>query len=342
VNTRHPVKASTFKLTLLAAVCLTPVSLTALDPTGLSLVFTPVLSGEDIYSLSDSAYQFPANYSPRDKMVYLTLRRWDLIFTGDRANVPQAQVDSENVNRLIPGPFNHIMVYMGKDSRGLAYAVELNTGGFDNSGGLRLICLGSDYGVIRHPEFQYLQDRRYLNRRWAMRFREDVLAQLKDAESVLLARIKSDLVLGFPYQLEFAHSGSLFDPKVHIIDDGFRGGAGCSDYWTTLFEQYADVCLKGVRLTAEELEAYFLTDPEGLQAYAPPEISPFSDPVSIAAIIGLGFYAVPDAPHVFPCDQSEETGLVLPSLIMESPMLEEIPAESLPFGLPSFVLEPGN
>lgn len=337
----RPVNGLPSRIALLAA-CLLSMPLQALDLGGLSRPFSPVLSGEDIHGLSDSAYRFPANYSPRDQTVYLSLRRWDVIFTGDRVNFPESEVDSENINRLIPGPFNHIMVYMGKDSRGLAYAVELNTGGFDDPGGLRLICLGSDYGVIRHPEFQYLQDRKLLNRRWAMRFREDVRARLQDAEAVLMARLKSDLVLGFPYELEFTHSGNLFDPKVHIVDDGLRGGAGCSDYWTAIFEQYADVCLKGVRMNAEELEAYFLTDPEGRQAYAPPEISPFNDPLSIAAIIGLGFYAVDDDPHVFACDGTQETGLVLPSLIMESPMLQEIPAESLPFRLPSFVLEHGQ
>lgn len=327
---------------LLAASCFIPGMLSALDPVKLSVPFTPVLAGEDILALRDSVYQFPANFSPREKTVYLSLERWDIIFTGDHVNMPGATVDSENINRLIPGPFNHIMVYMGKDSRGLAYAAELNTGGFDDPGGLRLICLGSDYGVIRHPEFQYMHDRRLLDRRWAMRFREDFRGQLTEAEDTLLARLKSDFVLGFPYQLEFSHSGSLFDPSVQIVDDGFRGGAGCSDYWTTLFEEYADLCMKGVRLSAGELEAYFLTDPEGQKAFAPPEISPFSDPLSIATIIGLGFHAVSDDPHVFPCDQSTESGLVIPSLILESPMLEEIRAGSLPVKLPSFFLQPSK
>jgi hypothetical protein len=100
--------------------------------------------------------------------------------------------------------------------------------------------------------------------------------------------------------------------------------------------------MKGVRMTAEELETYFLTDPEGQQAYAPPEISPFADPLTIASILKLGFYAVPDEPHVFSCDQSEESGLVIPARIMESPLLEEIPANHLPFRLPYFILETGN
>ena len=328
-----------YRLTRLASAFLLACPLQALDFGGLSRPFTPILSGEDIHGLNDNVYWFPANYSPRERTVYLPLRRWDIIFTGDRVNEPGYTIDSENINLLIPGPFNHIMIYMGKDSRGLAYAVELTTGGFDDPGGLRLICLGSDYGLIRHPELQYLQDRRQLNRRWAMRFQDDTRSQLENAEADLMARIKSDLVLGFPYQLEFSHSGSLFDPKVRIVDDGLLGGAGCSDYWTAVFEQYAGICLKGVRMNAEELEAYFLTDPEGQQAFAPPEISPFPDPISIATIIGLGFYAVNDDPHVFPCDGTQEAGLVLPSLIMESPILQEIPAQSLPFPVPSFVLE---
>lgn len=331
------------RLVLTVAGSLLPVTLPALDTAGLSMPFTPALAYEDIHSLRDAVYHFPANYTPREPTVYLPLKRWDIIFTGDHVNKPGELIDSENINRLIPGPFNHIMIYMGKDSRGLAYAIELNTGSFDDAeGGIRLVYLGSDYGVIRHPLFQYMQDRKLMDRRWAMRFRDDIRSQLEAASDVLLARLKSDLVLGFPYQLEFTHSGSLFDPEVRIVDDGFEGGAGCSDYWTTLFEEFAGVCMKGVRMTVEDLENYFLTDPEGQQAYAPPEISPFADPLTIATILGLGYYAVPDEPHVFSCDQSQESGLVIPALMMDSPMLEEIPAAHLPLDLPYFILKPGS
>jgi len=327
-------------LSLLLATVFLPVSSPGLDMERLSAPFRPILDETNLYDLIDTVYWFPANHAPADRTRYLALRRWDIIFTGDRANSPDDLVDSENINRLIPGPFNHIMVYMGKDVRGLAYAIELNTGSFFDDGGIKVICLGSDFGLLRHPETLHVHDRALMNRRWAKCFGPDYRQQLLAREPELLARLHSDLVFGFPYQLEFTHSGSLFDFEVLLVDDGFEGGAGCSDYWTTLFETYAGLCFKGVRLTPEELETYFLTDPEGLEAYAPAEISPFPGSLSIANIINLGYKAVADDPHVFSCDGTQEVGVVLPSLILENPFLEEAPSRLLPIPLPGIILRP--
>jgi hypothetical protein len=301
-------------------------SLQALSPQEL----TPVLGNVDLYHLRNQTYFFPANYSSEDSTIFLPLKRWDLIFTGDRVNHSADTVEWENTNDLIPGPFNHIIVYMGKDSSGLAYGVELNVLSLEQGGGISLICLGSDFGILRHPATTHLQDKRLINRRWARRFVDSAHDRILAHEEALLARVHNDMITGFPYQLEIEHSGNLLDRNIYLVDDGFEGGAGCSDYWTALFEEYAGLCFKNVRMTANELEDYFHNDSQGQLAYVPPEISPFPNRVLVRQLLDLGFRAISVSPHAHACDGSEESGLVLPYLIMENDMLKEIPRLNLP------------
>ena len=54
-------------------------------------------------------------------------------------------------------------------------------------------------------------------------------------------------------------------------------------------------------------------------------------------ILDIGFQVIPDQPHVFTCDKTEETGLVLPFLILQSDQLEDIPPLKLPFPLSWFL-----
>ena len=292
---------------------------------------TPVLGITDLYQLKDQVYYFPANYSIDDKTVFLPLRRWDLIFTGDHINQPNDTIDRENINNLIPGPFNHLMVYMGKDTSGLAYALELNILSLEQGGTLSLICLGSDFGILRHPDTSYIHDKNRMTNRWARRFVDSAYGQILMNEDLLLEKLHNDLIMGFPYQLEVQYSGNLLDRNIYLIDDGFEGGSSCSDYWTTLFELYADLCIKNARMGVEEIVDYFRNDPQGSLTYVPPEISPFQGTVSIRQILSLGFNVVINNSHVYSCDNTEETGIVLPFLIMQSDMLEEIPKLNLPF-----------
>lgn len=293
-----------------------------------------------VEELRDRTYFFPANRTETDPTVYLSLRRWDFLFTGDRLNEPDSPVDHENVNHLIPGPFNHLMIYMGKDAQGLAWALEVNTSSFTDPGGLRFLCMGSDFGLLRHPHDKHLHERERLTRRWAQRLRPDLRRRLIASQEELLRRLAADLALGMPYQLEFRHSGNPLDPVINLVDDGFTGGAGCSDYWTTLFEEVAQVCLPGSRMSAAELETYFREDPEGRMAYAPRSISPFASDLSIRHLIGLGFHAVDPRPHRYPCTGEQETGLVLPGRIMELDSLRPIPSFGPGVDLPHWQLQP--
>ena len=293
----------------------------------------PTSENVDLYELKDQTYYFPANYALNDKTVFLPLQRWDLIFTGDHINQIDDTVDRENINYVIPGPFNHVMVYMGKDSKGLAYAIELNLYSLEDGGRLSLICLGSDFGILRHPETQRIHDKRMMENRWAMRFIDTAYEQVRTHEDLLFSILQNDLATNFPYQFELQHSGQLWDPYIYLIDDGFEGGGSCSDYWTTLFEVYAGLCIKNVRMSVQEMVDYALNSPEGRLAYVPPEVSPFSNPVFVYQLLAMGFQIVPDEPHVYSCDGTEETGLVLPYLIMQSDLLEDIPELKLPFSV---------
>ena len=310
---------------------------------GLGDVFLPPLPMEKAAALRDRTYYFPANAEADGAVTILPLRRWDLIFTGDRLNAGHEDlVDHENINRIIPGPYNHLLVYLGKDARGLAYAAELNADAPDIAGGIRLLCLGSDFGFLRVPGGGHLVDRDRIDRRWAMRFREPERSRILAAGEDILRQLLEDHQSGFPYQLEYRHSGGMLDFEVFLVDDGRTGGAGCSDYWTSLWETRAGICLKGVRISADEASAYFLEDPEGRLAYAPVELSPFPVPVPLHELLNLGFRIIEDDAHVFPCDGLSETGLVLPSLLMANPRLEEIEPLALPWkgGLPGLEMIP--
>lgn len=292
---------------------------------------TPVLEKIDLYQLKDETYYFPANYSPDDKIVFLPLQRWDLIFTGDHINRIDDTMDLENLNHIIPGPFNHVMVYMGKDANGLAYAIELNVSSLEEGGGLSLICLGSDFGLLRHPGTRYIHDKSMMTRRWAMRLIDTAYEQLRIHEDLLFSKLHNDLVMSFPYQFEIEHSGNLWDRYIYLVDDGFEGGTSCSGYWMTLFEEYADLCIKNVRMSAQEMVEYALNSPEGSLAYVPPEMNPFPFPILFSQLLTMGFEIVPDEPHVYSCDGTEENGIVLPYLIMQSDQLREIPELKSPF-----------
>jgi hypothetical protein len=218
---------------------------------------------------------------------------------------------------------------MGKDTNGLAYAIELNALSLEQGGTMALICLGSDFGILRHPATSRIHDKRRMKNRWAMRLVSSALEQVRSNEDLLLSVLHNDLISGFPYEIEVQHSGNLWDPNIYFVDDGFEGGASCSDYWTTLFELYADLCMKHIRMGVDELVNYFQNDPQGRLAYAPLSMSPFPIQILIRQLLDMGFQAVSDAPHFYPCDGTEETGLVLPYLIMQSDRLEEIPRLNL-------------
>ncbi|HTR45187.1 MAG TPA: hypothetical protein VMH06_05700 [Thermodesulfovibrionales bacterium] len=284
--------------------------------------------------LSDEVYLMPANMNEEDETVFLPLRKWDIIFVGSMKPGVQTGAGPEFLSLLIPGKFDHILVYVGKDNNGNAYAEELNTDAIriENGqavviGGTRFMCLGKDFGEDPHPSGAQVLNRDFYGVRWAKTFRTEDRMRLLAADKALTDRVTADILGKYPYQLEFRYSGLslLVDRTLSLVDDGLRDGAGCADYWTNVFEDYAGLCMKGVRETAQQITDYYLHDPVGRTAYVPAYLNPLGTgdlPISLA--LSLGLRIVNDTPHRFSCDGTEETGLVLPDAIFESAAMQDI------------------
>ena len=300
----------------------------------------PVLSPDEIIRdarldlLGDEVYFMPANGHEEDRTVFLPLRKWDIIFVGSMKPGVKTGADPVMLSLFIPGRYDHILVYVGKDANGYAYAVELNTDDIRREGwqavavgGPRFMCLGRDFGESPHPSGAQVLSREFYGIRWAKTFRTEDRMRLIAADRALTERVTADIIGKFPYQLEFRVSGSnvLIDKTLVLVDDGLKNGAGCADYWTSLYEDYAGLCMKGVRETAQQITDYYLKDPVGRTAFLPAYLNPAgTGDLSIVLAFALGLRIVNDNPHHFSCDNTEETGLVLPEAIFESAAMEDI------------------
>lgn len=176
-------------------------------------------------------------------------------------------------------------------------------------------------------------DTSYYAVRWARTFREDVRAAILAHDAELTARVQQDMREGFPYQLEFdaqiaielVEGGFTLEAQLVLVDDGLENGAGCSDYWVNLLEEYAGVCFKGARMPADEILEYYRSDPEGQAAYIPADLNPLGDgPLAMSAALAMGIELTNDAPHRFSCDGTEESGLVVPVRVIASDLLADI------------------
>lgn len=284
--------------------------------------------------LGNEGYLFSAQRPVMDGNSQFLLRQWDFLFFGDQQDDPETPEDESATDALIPGVFNHMFVYMGRDKWGAAYGVELTES---------LSFEGQFLRIVKLPEFErpasgsenirlpiVTKDIERYSARWALRLTPEHIGKIAVAGSMVLQQIETDIRDGFPYQLEFKWSGDLKDKQIFLVDDGRDGGATCTDYWLSTLEMYADICIHGSRITAAELEDYFLYDPEGSKATIPDVLNPFPFPITVKALLGLGFYPVDPSPHLFSCDGSEETGLPIPDrLVEQSPDLIAIDAEDI-------------
>lgn len=267
--------------------------------------------------LLDEVYQFPAKPYSTHVTEYQPIRKWDVIFTG--GSTPGS--DSVSMVALaIPGAYDHMLVYLGKDARGYAYAAEMYPDSLKSGGDLRMLSLGQDYGENIHPSgaHTFSTNTHYEARRFSEAARQAILARNQD----LVRQITEDLLGNFPYQFEYRHSGSILDHVVYLVDDGRAGGTGCADYWTTLFEEVAGLCFYQSRMSAAGIRDYFLYDPEGSQVQIPAELNSFGFDMYVRELFQLGFYLVEDQPHQFRCGGNPESGLVLPSLMFQSSLFE--------------------
>ncbi len=283
------------------------------------------LPGALLEDIQDESYLFPATLKGSGKVVALPLQRWDFVFLGEKVDDPATPGDETLLNRLIPGNFRHILMYLGRDGLGRPCALEL------------IVAKAPYLRVVRFPEFEpiypsetipdlpvRIEDIRAYQNRWAKRLGEDELVKLRAAEEGIFARIASDIKTDIPYQMEYNWSGDFSDMEIELIDDGVANGASCTDYLLSLLEVNAGVCIHGSRITAAELEEYFRSDALGSESTIPDEWNPFPFPVTVADVLGLGYHPVDPPPHIFPCDQSSETGVPIPAHLIDSPQLNDI------------------
>lgn len=294
------------------------------------------LSDIQLEDLRDEIYLFPACWPETDRIVALPLKRWDFIFLGDQEDDLSTPQDESVTDKLIPGRFNHALVYLGRDDRGTPYGMEMTT---------NLQLEGPYLRIISFSEFEtsgpgsedlnlpiMTKDVWRYHARWAKRLDYQELCGLMAVEDGLFTQLQEDWNSGFSYQLEYIWSGDFRDKAIYLVDDGREGGSGCTDYWLSLLEEFGGVCIHGSRITADELEIYYRFDPEGSSTVVPEPLNPFSFPLTVKAILDMGFYPVDPPPHVFSCDNSTETGLPIPDRLLNySPQLVDIaPAPTVP------------
>ncbi|MEZ0328222.1 MAG: hypothetical protein ABWK15_01405 [Dissulfuribacterales bacterium] len=282
------------------------------------------------YELVDEPYLFPVRLPDKDAMGYLPLNRWDIMFMGEVLDDPSTPQNEALISQIIPGLFNHIAVYLGRDKDGQAYGMEMSPDFTHRSHELRLIRLPEYYELavpVEEDTGEPVQNKNLVRytARWAKRFAAEPLAQITAAEERLFAQIQANMEVNLPYQMEYYWSGSLFDRAIYIVDDGLKNGANCTDYWLSVFEEIAGICFNGVRMNAQEAKVYFQTDPVESNVYIPDFLNPFPTPLKISDLFSLGFYLVEPPPHVFVCDGSEEVGLPLPDKVFASHLLVDIP-----------------
>lgn len=304
----------------------------------------PSVTQEDIESLylidrlSSEPYYFPAK-KPGGIVEYQTLERFDLIFVGYDSSLNDKIEDAKALSQGIPGVYSHMLSYLGKDSDGFAYALEMNADkdksltisrkGLSVGGRLYVYCLGKDFNSKLCPEDRYIYGIESYDFMWAKRLKPELRSQILLKEDSILARIKQDLLESHPFQLPFQITLETPAIKtVSIINDGFENGSDCTSYYVSLFEAVAGVCLDEIHMRAKDLEFYYLNDSIGQQAVIPKRYNPFfEEDVSIKHLLGESGYSIVDnEPRKTQClDRRTFQGLSTPELVFNSPSLVDIP-----------------
>ena len=297
-----------------------------------------IVEGLAIEKLSNETYYFPALKPESNVYQYQPLKRFDLIFVGYDLNANHHVEGVKDLVLTIPGVYTHMLAYIGKDSEGFAYAVEMNAdkdksislgvNGLNVGGQLYVFCLGSDYGFKDCPQDKYIYGIESYDFMWAKRLKPSLRAQLMQAESQLMQAVKEDLQNAHPFQLQF-HLGveTSVSKQVPIVDDGRANGSDCSTYFTALFEEVAAVCLDDIRMSAKDWASYYLNHPLGQQAMIPQQYNPFGNQsMHIMDMLSTsGFSAVDNLPRQANCkDGRQVQGLTTPDLVFNSPSLIDV------------------
>lgn len=293
-----------------------------------------ISTNHEVQLLTNSVYHFPAIDPAARTTTFQALERFDLIFAGHDLD---DNSDSEQLSlaSIIPGTYTHMLAYIGKDSQGFAYGVEMNStadqsysfglGGLKMDGRLYIYCLGSDYGIRECPVDDHHYGLETYDYRWARKLQPELKASLMAHEVELLNTIRQDLVNGYPFQLPFRVGyETLVTGVVQSIDDGRVYGGDCAAYLLSLFEEVANVCLDDARMSAADIQAYFLYDPVGQQAVLPARYNVFTNDDEDLLVSDLltvhGYSLIDNLPRKSACpDERTLTGMPLPDRIFNSP-----------------------
>lgn len=285
--------------------------------------------------LKDETYYFPANTPNDDKVDTQPLKQFDFIFVGHNPNtVQEGQINTD----VIPGTYMHMLMYIGKDSNGLAYGIEMNIdadpelemnmdGTIHLDGQLNVYCLGSDYNK-ECPKDEYVWGLESYDYMWAKRLTPQLHDNLTEHKNDLMAQIKNDLETKFPFQLPF--NLDFFKYDIKLINDGRQGGADCAAYMTLLLEEVAGVCMDDIHMDAEAMEDYYINDPRGQEVHIPAEDNPYSDEDAyISDLLDGGPFSIVDNPprQTICPDGRKAVGIPTPNKIFNSPSMVEIAVE---------------
>lgn len=257
--------------------------------------------------LVDEPFYFTANEPGSTELFYQPLQRFDMIFVGhETLENPYGGLD---IARAIPGVYTHMLIYLGKDADGLAYGFEMNTDeavsysfgatGLRLGGQPYLYCLGRDFNQSGCPIDDHIYGLESYDYKVARRASEPLYAMMKQHERALLSAMKEDLKNKLPFALPFALSpATLLSKTIRLVDDGREGGADCTSYFTSLFEEVAGVCFDEDRIDAQTLSDYFLYDTLGRETMIPAEYNFFTSggDLYMYELLGSAGYHLEDTP----------------------------------------------
>ena len=282
--------------------------------------------------LKDELYYFPANTPNNEKVAAQPLKQFDFIFVGHTpGTVEEGQINTD----IIPGIYMHMLMYIGKDSDGFAYGVEMNVnadaklemkddGSIHLDGKLFVYCLGSDYNK-ECPKDEYVWGFEGYDYMWAKRLAPQLHDKLAEHKNELITQIKNDLKAPFLFQLplNIDMDGFFF----RLVNDGRQGGADCTAYMALLLEEVAGVCMDNIHVNAEAMEDYYINDPRGQEVHIAAEDNPFStEDAFISDLLNSGLFSIVDnTPRQTMCpDERQVVGIPTPDQVFNSPSLVDI------------------
>ncbi len=296
-----------------------------------------------VENLKDELFYFPAKKSVNSKIIYQPLERFDLIFVGYTVYNGTYSL-KQNVSRVIPGYYIHVLMYVGKDSDGFAYAIEMHVDHQKSfaissvqmqiDGSLQLLCLGNDYHQDNCSNMYSSNSIKNYDYMWAKRLRVQYKKQLISHMSEVLQSIDNDLQRHYPFKLSLhLPSVSDADKVIYLKENRHKDGADCVSYFISLLQESADLCFSDIRINAEELQDYYRNDLIGREAILPQKYNfYFHEKLYLKELFEKRGYSFKDetSEPVLYCDGKKLIGIATPDRLFNSSSLEEIDIVILP------------